>query len=255
LTTWAATAPQDCELGSWQDWGECTATCGGGERERTREVVTEPVGGGATCGAVTDTITCNDQECDEAQLVAEPVQIIRGASITSSVPDSMLMSTEFTYILSVTIHSLPSTNWRNIFNVQPTTATSSTPRFPGLWTNNGRLLWSMSTTNNPGNHGITPAVVVAGEKMTMAITVSASEHISKLFVGTGDSCDMMEYIFTFSGDFSVPSGSKVYLSERFGHHAAHGDVSQMVYFPKTLTKMDIVNFCQAGVPPTRATVA
>ncbi|CAK0847070.1 unnamed protein product [Prorocentrum cordatum] len=46
---------QDCEWGVWSEWGQCSVTCGGGQRSRNRSVVSPPSGGGSTC-------TANDRE-------------------------------------------------------------------------------------------------------------------------------------------------------------------------------------------------
>lgn len=38
--------PVDCVYGSWGYWGECSASCDGGQAERTREVETLAAYGG-----------------------------------------------------------------------------------------------------------------------------------------------------------------------------------------------------------------
>ena len=53
----------DCKVGSWSSWGECSATCNGGTKARTREVVQEPERGGAACPDLEETVVCNADEC------------------------------------------------------------------------------------------------------------------------------------------------------------------------------------------------
>ncbi|CAK9006533.1 A disintegrin and metalloproteinase with thrombospondin motifs adt-1 (ADAMTS adt-1) [Durusdinium trenchii] len=55
---------QDCRLSEWSQWGECDATCGGGQRERSRSVDMEARGGGLTCrDSLSETDGCAQQEC------------------------------------------------------------------------------------------------------------------------------------------------------------------------------------------------
>jgi hypothetical protein len=53
--------PVKCE-GGWNDWGDCSKTCGGGTRTRTWNTTIEPRNGGAACPA-TQTQSCNTQSC------------------------------------------------------------------------------------------------------------------------------------------------------------------------------------------------
>ena len=53
----------DCE---WDDWriGECSKTCGGGERINIRNKKSEATNGGKECsGTSTLTVLCNKNEC------------------------------------------------------------------------------------------------------------------------------------------------------------------------------------------------
>merc|ERR1719210_3211047 len=40
---------EDCKWSSWQEWSICSASCGGGSRQRARTVVAAPKNGGAAC--------------------------------------------------------------------------------------------------------------------------------------------------------------------------------------------------------------
>ena len=44
----------------WNEWSECSATCGGGVSERTRECL---IAGGMCNGAASETKECNTQPC------------------------------------------------------------------------------------------------------------------------------------------------------------------------------------------------
>jgi len=54
----------DCELGLWGSWGECSATCGGGQKSRTREVAVQPRSGGKGCnGSLAEVGQCANVSC------------------------------------------------------------------------------------------------------------------------------------------------------------------------------------------------
>jgi hypothetical protein len=55
--------PVDCELGDWSQWASCSRDCGGGERQRTRDVVRAAMGSGTPCGVSVDVETCNIGAC------------------------------------------------------------------------------------------------------------------------------------------------------------------------------------------------
>jgi len=60
--------PQDCVLSEWGSWSSCDQSCGGGQRNRTRIVVTESSHLGRPCdGAMVETEACNDSPCKEKQ--------------------------------------------------------------------------------------------------------------------------------------------------------------------------------------------
>lgn len=53
-----------CQVGEWSDYGECSVECGGGTKQRTREVTVPATGDGQTCPPLTEVDTCNLHECD-----------------------------------------------------------------------------------------------------------------------------------------------------------------------------------------------
>jgi hypothetical protein len=60
--------PVDCVLGAWSAYTDCSRTCGStpGHRERQRAVLTQPIAGGASCGATVDWEDCNGfSQCPE----------------------------------------------------------------------------------------------------------------------------------------------------------------------------------------------
>eukprot|EP00929_Paragymnodinium_shiwhaense_P017133 TRINITY_DN1260_c0_g1_i1.p1 TRINITY_DN1260_c0_g1~~TRINITY_DN1260_c0_g1_i1.p1 ORF type:complete len:1536 (+),score=290.62 TRINITY_DN1260_c0_g1_i1:141-4748(+) len=57
--------PVDCELGKWEDWSACTATCDGGHQERSRQVHQMPHNGGKACDGPTRVIReCGRKACE-----------------------------------------------------------------------------------------------------------------------------------------------------------------------------------------------
>ena len=49
---------------SWSEWGQCTETCGGGERTRNRTVIVKADHGGDECPSQKiETEQCNEHEC------------------------------------------------------------------------------------------------------------------------------------------------------------------------------------------------
>lgn len=53
---------QDCKVSDWTP-GECSASCGGGFRKKTRNIMVYPVGDGAQCLATEATESCNIAKC------------------------------------------------------------------------------------------------------------------------------------------------------------------------------------------------
>ncbi|CAJ1335935.1 unnamed protein product [Effrenium voratum] len=56
--------PQDCLWSDWETWGNCSKPCGGGEQNRYRFVVRDPLGEGRNCtGRPQDSRGCNEEAC------------------------------------------------------------------------------------------------------------------------------------------------------------------------------------------------
>ena len=69
----------DCKVGDWKPWGECSATCDVGTKTREREVVQEPMNGGATCPSLEETETCNIGQCEGILLIFNWAYVLREA--------------------------------------------------------------------------------------------------------------------------------------------------------------------------------
>ena len=58
--------PIDCELvEGWHDWSKCSAQCGGGIKQRLRDVFVAAKYGGKPCGQTSETVSCNSQACEK----------------------------------------------------------------------------------------------------------------------------------------------------------------------------------------------
>lgn len=55
----------DCAVGPWSEFGDCSATCGGGIRTRERVVLQQPSGIGRQCPVLSEIEACNEQECSK----------------------------------------------------------------------------------------------------------------------------------------------------------------------------------------------
>lgn len=56
--------PIDCQLGPWNGWSVCSAACGGGVRERGRDIEVDQAHGGEPCGETVASEQCNAQACN-----------------------------------------------------------------------------------------------------------------------------------------------------------------------------------------------
>eukprot|EP00929_Paragymnodinium_shiwhaense_P074672 TRINITY_DN38225_c0_g1_i1.p1 TRINITY_DN38225_c0_g1~~TRINITY_DN38225_c0_g1_i1.p1 ORF type:complete len:1691 (+),score=329.54 TRINITY_DN38225_c0_g1_i1:637-5073(+) len=60
--------PKDCVLSGWGDFTECSRTCGGGRKTRSRKIISHAANGGKACeGMMRDTVLCNDKPCEVVQ--------------------------------------------------------------------------------------------------------------------------------------------------------------------------------------------
>jgi len=57
--------PVDCKLSTWSGWSKCSAQCGGGIRQRLREVKVAMRNGGKPCGETSQALSCNNQACEK----------------------------------------------------------------------------------------------------------------------------------------------------------------------------------------------
>ncbi|CAE7454323.1 Hmcn1 [Symbiodinium sp. CCMP2456] len=56
--------PQDCLWSNWTDWGECSASCGGGIQSRDRHIARPKRGEAEDCtGPFNETQACNEKSC------------------------------------------------------------------------------------------------------------------------------------------------------------------------------------------------
>jgi len=58
--------PTDCQLSTWQAWGSCSVSCGGGQHSRTRDILSEAKGGGrCPLQSLSETKACGDEACPD----------------------------------------------------------------------------------------------------------------------------------------------------------------------------------------------
>ena len=69
-----APKPIDCKLGAFTKWTECSATCGGGIKTRSRELETPPQHGGTPCdGELREVMGCGLDGCPVKKVKVEHV--------------------------------------------------------------------------------------------------------------------------------------------------------------------------------------
>uniref|UniRef100_A0A914UYB2 Apple domain-containing protein n=1 Tax=Plectus sambesii TaxID=2011161 RepID=A0A914UYB2_9BILA len=59
--------PTDCMYGKWEQWGTCSATCGGGIKMRGRAITSLPANGGTACSTslLSETQVCSTNDCSK----------------------------------------------------------------------------------------------------------------------------------------------------------------------------------------------
>ena len=55
--------PVDCQVGDYGEFSPCTRPCGGGTKTKNRTILVYPIGAGAPCPRLTETVECNTQVC------------------------------------------------------------------------------------------------------------------------------------------------------------------------------------------------
>jgi hypothetical protein len=64
--------PTSCKMAEWEEWGKCSADCGGGIRERSRGIEVPASHGGDPCDVDHITQACNTFSCDSDCLLSPP---------------------------------------------------------------------------------------------------------------------------------------------------------------------------------------
>jgi hypothetical protein len=53
----------DCKTSNYGAWSKCSKTCGGGEKYRTKSIISKSAYGGAICPSLKETLACNSRKC------------------------------------------------------------------------------------------------------------------------------------------------------------------------------------------------
>ena len=87
-------AAVDCEVGPWQEWGDCDVRCGPGVRQRTRPVIVTPLNGGQACPPTVEKTTCDGTRCKYPRALAG-FDELRGLNVTFLVPVHVIYKRDF----------------------------------------------------------------------------------------------------------------------------------------------------------------
>lgn len=63
--------PRDCVVSDWSDYSSCTKKCDGGIKYKTRTILYPARFGGSSCPSLRFETTCNEQQCLNANFIAE----------------------------------------------------------------------------------------------------------------------------------------------------------------------------------------
>merc|ERR1719253_1026151 len=63
--------PVDCKLEDWSEWGDCSADCNGGVKQKIRNILSVPQFGGEPCGESSVADSCNLGSCDEDCILSD----------------------------------------------------------------------------------------------------------------------------------------------------------------------------------------
>merc|ERR1719230_395585 len=63
--------PIDCVMSDWSEWAACTASCGGGVKQKNRQVITEAEHEGEPCGELSSAESCGVGSCDKDCVLAD----------------------------------------------------------------------------------------------------------------------------------------------------------------------------------------
>ena len=63
LAAQSSVSQTDCKVSDWSIWSNCSKTCGGGTRNRTRTITQQSTNGGQSCPTLTETQPCSTQAC------------------------------------------------------------------------------------------------------------------------------------------------------------------------------------------------
>ena len=64
--------PVDCEVSEWEEEGDCSESCGGGDQKETRQITVAALHGGAECPSDLErVIACNEHACPQDCILSE----------------------------------------------------------------------------------------------------------------------------------------------------------------------------------------
>ena len=73
--------PLDCKVSPYSDFNDCSLTCGGGTKTRTRDIIQNPTGTGLACPVLSETEPCNTQPCVEGDCKVSPYSDFSSCSL------------------------------------------------------------------------------------------------------------------------------------------------------------------------------